>query len=110
MSKNNLTRETKYLLNSRCIFLPFFSRRSPLITSQLNYFYYTPSNAVNRKLGMRAHSPEIKCRHFGREGFFPLLVYPSRDEKNFRFVIPVTVMLCIYLVYSIRVLVNRIRP
>ena len=63
---------------------------------------------------MRAHLPEIKCRHFGREGFFRSLFIhqggPSREENNFRFVLPVTIMLCIYLVYSMRVLVNRIRP
>lgn len=57
---------------------------------------------------MRAHSPEIKCRHFGREGFFRSLFIHQGKKK--RFVIPVTIMLYIYLVYSIRVLVNRIRP
>lgn len=85
LRKNNLTREKKYLFNSRYIFLPFFCRTSHLITSQLNYLYYThyytTSKTVNRKLGMRAHSPEIKCRHLGREGFFRFLFIHQGTKK-----------------------------
>lgn len=31
---------------------------------------------------MRAHSPEIKCRHFGREGFFRSLFIHQEGKKK----------------------------